>query len=323
MADISTLSPTTLADPQAAPSVPTSSAAHPASSITADDSKPKSALYNDKALTANTPAAQFAATATSPRPLLNPQKINADTPHPSLVHENASQGKESTGDGINMSIDPAVGKLTNTETENPATSSEPSAQTEAQPTSPSPDLSSGPNLYPNVHVTLNPNPITDAGQFTAGQTQTPADSTLPPTLAASSNTLVSEMTAEEEPQPPQQAQNPQSQSPSLSSKHDDPNDSRKAELPNTSTRGEHPSPTVPLIQEPVCALPLHFPNPRPAPDTLSYLESASLMSGTLESLSGLGDDGSSVGSDSEINGSTIRRTDKYGFLGGNQYSESR
>uniref|UniRef100_A0AAQ5Y576 Rab-GAP TBC domain-containing protein n=1 Tax=Amphiprion ocellaris TaxID=80972 RepID=A0AAQ5Y576_AMPOC len=50
--------------------------------------------------------------------------------------------------------------------------------------------------------------------------------------------------------------------------------------------------------------------------------SASLMSGTLESLSGLGEDGSSVGSDSEINGLTVRRTDKYGFLGGNQYSES-
>uniref|UniRef100_A0A667XLK8 TBC1 domain family, member 10b n=1 Tax=Myripristis murdjan TaxID=586833 RepID=A0A667XLK8_9TELE len=64
------------------------------------------------------------------------------------------------------------------------------------------------------------------------------------------------------------------------------------------------------------------PTPRPAPDTLSYLESASLMSGTLESLSGLGEDGSSVGSDSEINGLAIRRTDKYGFLGGNQYSES-
>uniref|UniRef100_A0A3Q1ARP8 Rab-GAP TBC domain-containing protein n=1 Tax=Amphiprion ocellaris TaxID=80972 RepID=A0A3Q1ARP8_AMPOC len=52
------------------------------------------------------------------------------------------------------------------------------------------------------------------------------------------------------------------------------------------------------------------------------LHSASLMSGTLESLSGLGEDGSSVGSDSEINGLTVRRTDKYGFLGGNQYSES-
>lgn len=64
------------------------------------------------------------------------------------------------------------------------------------------------------------------------------------------------------------------------------------------------------------------PQPHPAPDTLSYLESASLMSGTLESLSGLGEDGSSLGSDSEINGLAVRRTDKYGFLGGSQYSES-
>ncbi|KAL0993289.1 hypothetical protein UPYG_G00105730 [Umbra pygmaea] len=61
----------------------------------------------------------------------------------------------------------------------------------------------------------------------------------------------------------------------------------------------------------------------PAPDSLSYLESASMMSGTLESLSGLGEDGSSIGSDSEINGLTVRRTDKYGFLGGSQYSEGR
>ncbi|CAH2308276.1 TBC1 domain family member 10B [Pelobates cultripes] len=56
-----------------------------------------------------------------------------------------------------------------------------------------------------------------------------------------------------------------------------------------------------------------------APDTLSYLDSVSLMSGTMESLSML-DDASSLGSDSEINGMTCRKTDKYGFLGGNQYS---
>ncbi|KAE8578641.1 hypothetical protein XENTR_v10023710 [Xenopus tropicalis] len=57
----------------------------------------------------------------------------------------------------------------------------------------------------------------------------------------------------------------------------------------------------------------------PAPDTLSYLDSVSLMSGTLESLT-LMDDASSLGSDSEINGIPYRKTDKYGFLGGNQYS---
>lgn len=56
-----------------------------------------------------------------------------------------------------------------------------------------------------------------------------------------------------------------------------------------------------------------------APDTLSYLESVSLMSGTLESLA---DDVSSMGSDSEINGLALRKTDKYGFLGGSQYSGS-
>ncbi|XP_021093115.1 TBC1 domain family member 10B isoform X2 [Heterocephalus glaber] len=56
-----------------------------------------------------------------------------------------------------------------------------------------------------------------------------------------------------------------------------------------------------------------------APDTLSYLDSVSLMSGTLESLA---DDVSSMGSDSEINGLALRKTDKYGFLGGSQYSGS-
>uniref|UniRef100_G3UIQ4 TBC1 domain family member 10B n=1 Tax=Loxodonta africana TaxID=9785 RepID=G3UIQ4_LOXAF len=45
----------------------------------------------------------------------------------------------------------------------------------------------------------------------------------------------------------------------------------------------------------------------------------SLMSGTLESLA---DDVSSMGSDSEINGLALRKTDKYGFLGGSQYSGS-
>ncbi|XP_028913947.1 TBC1 domain family member 10B [Ornithorhynchus anatinus] len=63
-----------------------------------------------------------------------------------------------------------------------------------------------------------------------------------------------------------------------------------------------------------------IPGPRgQAPDSLSYLDSVSLMSGTLESLV---DDASSLGSDSEINGLALRKTDKYGFLGGSQYSGS-
>uniref|UniRef100_A0A673VKP1 TBC1 domain family, member 10b n=1 Tax=Salmo trutta TaxID=8032 RepID=A0A673VKP1_SALTR len=96
--------------------------------------------------------------------------------------------------------------------------------------------------------------------------------------------------------------------------------------PKRGGRGPPPSPPkrvssalTPETPEPVS---LSLPYPRaPAPDTLSYLESASMMSGTLESLSGLGEDGSSIGSDSEINGLAVRRTDKYGFLGGTQYSE--
>ncbi|XP_040297056.1 TBC1 domain family member 10B-like [Bufo bufo] len=62
-----------------------------------------------------------------------------------------------------------------------------------------------------------------------------------------------------------------------------------------------------------------FKSKAPAPDTLSYLDSVSLMSGTMESLTLL-DDTSSIGSDSEINGMPYRKTDKYGFLGGNQFS---
>uniref|UniRef100_A0A673NIL9 TBC1 domain family member 10A-like n=1 Tax=Sinocyclocheilus rhinocerous TaxID=307959 RepID=A0A673NIL9_9TELE len=89
------------------------------------------------------------------------------------------------------------------------------------------------------------------------------------------------------------------------------------EPPCTPSKTE--SPTV-LVQESSGSLVLPSAYSRPAPDTLSYLESASLMSGTLESLSGLGEDGSSVGSDSEING-PVRGTDKYGFLGGARYSE--
>uniref|UniRef100_A0A8C4SFS0 TBC1 domain family, member 10b n=1 Tax=Erpetoichthys calabaricus TaxID=27687 RepID=A0A8C4SFS0_ERPCA len=58
-----------------------------------------------------------------------------------------------------------------------------------------------------------------------------------------------------------------------------------------------------------------------AQDSMSYLESASMISGTQESLAGFGDDASSMGSDSEVNGMTFRKTDKYGFVGGAQFSE--
>ncbi|XP_023646829.1 uncharacterized protein [Paramormyrops kingsleyae] len=96
--------------------------------------------------------------------------------------------------------------------------------------------------------------------------------------------------------------------------------SPKNEGSSSSPRGvRHP---IPIVQEPPPSLMLPSSQPEATSDTLSYLESASLMSGTLESLSGLGEDGSSVGSDSEVNGLVYRRADKYGFLGGTQYTES-
>ncbi|KAG7492210.1 hypothetical protein MATL_G00011970 [Megalops atlanticus] len=104
--------------------------------------------------------------------------------------------------------------------------------------------------------------------------------------------------------------------------------SPKPEFPSTPKKLEPPltpktqhSPPFSITQEPAAKLSLPNPAQRPAPDTLSYLESASLMSGTLESLSGLGEDGSSLGSDSEVSGLALRRTDKYGFLVGMQCSE--
>uniref|UniRef100_H3AII0 TBC1 domain family member 10B n=1 Tax=Latimeria chalumnae TaxID=7897 RepID=H3AII0_LATCH len=67
--------------------------------------------------------------------------------------------------------------------------------------------------------------------------------------------------------------------------------------------------------------PAGYGNRKPALDSMSYLESASMISGTLESLGpGLGDDVSSLGSDSEVNGMGFRKTDKYGFLGGSQFT---
>ncbi|XP_074552574.1 TBC1 domain family member 10B [Halichoeres trimaculatus] len=333
MAELSTLSPSppALGDPHAAPSIPPTSAVPGPNSAAPEPAReiplPKSSLYNDKALTGNTPAAQPGGSPLTFQPPSSPPKLT-DTPLTLSVHEAAPQREESVGGDTEtsaqvikqgpMTHDPAAPELTNTEAGTSIEQSETSAESELQMASPSPDLNPGPNLYPNVHVTHNPNPVMDAGQLKAGEPQIPAASNITP--PAPSDTSCPP--GEEKSQPPQQAQNPQSQPPPLSPKPETPSEVKTAELPTTPTRAEHPSPTVPLINEPACALPLPNPNPRPAPDTLSYLESASLMSGTLDSLSGLGEDGSSVGSDSEINGMAVRRTDKYGFLGGNQYSES-
>ncbi|KAK1876956.1 TBC1 domain family member 10B [Dissostichus eleginoides] len=343
MAELSTLSPSppALGDPHVAPSIPPSSSAqqainHPVPESAMEKPSPMSSLYNDKALTGNTPAAQSGGSPLTPHPPLSPTKLTADSPISLLVHEASPQREESPGKDAETvadvmkqeTSDPPAAERLNTETATPAPPSEPSSAPPSEPSapsegpqaSPSPDLNPGPNLYPNVHVTHNPNPVMDDGKFTANQPQIAAASNATPAAAAS---IDSTAAVEEKPQPLQQEEIPQSlppPPPPLSPKPATASEATKAELPSTPTRAEPPSPSVPLILEPDSPFPL--PKPRPAPDTLSYLESASIMSGTLESLSGLGEDGSSVGSDSEVNGMSVRRTDKYGFLGGNQYSES-
>lgn len=308
MAELSTLSPSppTLGDPHAAPSIPPTSSAVPVSDSAREMPIPKSSLYNDKALT--TP--QREGSLPTSQPPSSPPKLTTETPLTLLVH-NAAPQKE--GDAETRAQEPTTGDPAAPETN--AQSSETSTQMELQPASPSPDPNPGPNLYPSVHVTHNPNPTADDGQPQTSAAPDPTSAPPAPSLTPS--------TVEEEKSPlPQQEEHPTSHPPPLSPKPETPNEVKKAELPSTPSRAEYPSPTVPLINEPASSLPLPNPTPRPAPDTLSYLESASLMSGTLESLSGLGEDGSSVGSDSEINGLAVRRTDKYGFLGGSQYSES-
>lgn len=325
MAELSTLSPSppALGDPHAAPSIPPSSPGLPPPNSTATESPrevsiPKSSLFNDKALSGKTSAVLAGGSPLIPHRSSNPPSLTAETPLLSSVQQPAPGNEESAGnDTEKKTKNPSTVEILNTETETPKMMSEPPAPSEVAQASPSPDLNPGPNLYPNLHVTCNPNPIVDEAQLKVGQPQTTAG----PNPAPAPPVLSSSAAEEEKPQPLQEAQNAPNEPPPLSPKPGTPNEARMGELPATPTRAEPHSPPLPLIQEPPLSFALPNPKPRPAPDTLSYLESASLMSGTLESLSGLGEDGSSVGSDSEINGLTVRRTDKYGFLGGNQYSE--
>uniref|UniRef100_A0A9J7X6E7 TBC1 domain family, member 10b n=1 Tax=Cyprinus carpio carpio TaxID=630221 RepID=A0A9J7X6E7_CYPCA len=172
------------------------------------------------------------------------------------------------------------------------------AQEQQMPSSP--ELNPGPNLYPDVQVSQTSSPVPPVDfppEFTPP---------LPVSNPAPSSQDSRQTEAQTVPQP-ESAQNPE------------PNTAQMTpEPPCTPSKTEPPAV---LVQESTGSVVLPYAYSRPAPDTLSYLESASLMSGTLESLSGLGDDCSSLGSDSEING-PVRRTDKYGFLGGAQYSES-
>lgn len=304
MAELSTLSPSPppLGDPHAAPPVLSPPPVPPASSKPPYESLkespvPKSSLYNDKALTGSTPGAFPGGSPSAPKRSRSPANAASQTCPPPMVQKAASQTEEAAGNKIETGAkteagDQAVAKHLNTGNESSA------QRTELQ-VSLTPDLNPGPNQD------VGSNPVTGDGPLT----QMSVDFN-PATSAAD----------EETPQPLQQAQKSQPEPPaSLSPKPDASSQARKKERPPTPSRAGHCSPPVPLIHEPTILFP--NPNRKPAPDNLSYLESASLMSGTLESLSGLGEDESSIGSDSEINGLTSRRTDKYGFLGGTQYSE--
>ncbi|XP_028311114.1 TBC1 domain family member 10B [Gouania willdenowi] len=324
MAELSTLSPSppALMDPLAAPSIPLSS------DSTLEIPNPKCSSYSDTASIGNAPPA-----AQAPPSAPSPPKLTADDPPaPSLAHEAAPLKEESVEIEADPGFDKIIQEMTSTD---PKTVPETSAVQ-----SPSPDSNPAPILYPSVHITQTPNPVVLPQLTTVSSPPSapsaPSAPSEPPVLseslaplapsapsASSAPLAPSEPSVpsaeEEEPQILPQAQTSTSDPPPISPKP--PSDSGKDELPVTPTRTEPHSPTViPHIQEPMSAGPP--PNLRSAPDTLSYLESASLMSGTLESLSGLGEDGSSVGSDSEINGLTVRRIDKYGFLGGSQYSDA-
>ncbi|XP_034047213.1 TBC1 domain family member 10A-like isoform X2 [Thalassophryne amazonica] len=331
MAELSTLSPSpqALGDSHSAPSLPPPSPVLPAPDSVREVPLTKSSVYGDKVLIGNTSVAQSGSSPSIRKPFVSLPKPSAKTPLPTLVLDSASQIKVAAGKdaetGLHtdkhkqLTTDTAKKELLKAITKTPAPSNETTAQSTVKNTPHSPELSPGPNLYPSVHVTANPISGLDNGEITGSKPNTAAGShpvSAPP--ASICNTTAADR---EVVQPLQQAQTPRSPPPLLPQKPDNRSGERNAEPPSTPTRAEHSSPTLPLIQEPPC-FPPYSPNPRPAPDTLSYLESASMMSGTLESLSGLGDDGSSIGSDSEVNGMAIRRTDKYGFLGGSQYSES-
>ncbi|XP_051995258.1 TBC1 domain family member 10A-like [Xyrauchen texanus] len=169
-----------------------------------------------------------------------------------------------------------------------------------------------PNLYPNVQV---------------NQISHPAPSNdIPPELPPPSVHISTEHLSTSNPAPSHSSQYSgqistgpfEAQAPTQNPKPNTPSSLSTSEPPCTPSKTEPPAV---LVHESSGSLGLPHTYTRPAPDTLSYLESASMMSGTLDSLSGLGEDGSSLGSDSEING-PLRRTDKYGFLGGTQYSEA-
>ncbi|KAK7167797.1 hypothetical protein R3I94_002007 [Phoxinus phoxinus] len=290
MAEISALtpSPPSMSDQ----SVPAPSSPQP---LPSETPIPKSSLYGDRAVMGN--------------PMLQAGGKNSSSWEPTPGQNNAAASSTAT----KSAVEPPVEVLAATDTESNGKSdfigqtewhAEAQGSEQEQQMPLSPELNPSPNLYPIVQVSQNSSPAPPMDvppQFT------------PPPVPVSSNPapslLDSRQTEAQTAPQPEPIQNPEPISPST--------DKMTPEPPCTPSR---PEPPAVLVQESGGSMFLPSTYRRPAPDTLSYLESASLMSGTLESLSGLGEDGSSVGSDSEING-PVRRTDKYGFLGGAQYSE--
>ncbi|XP_036408365.1 TBC1 domain family member 10B-like [Megalops cyprinoides] len=305
MADISTLTPSPpgLGDPRTSPTIPHPPNPPPHPTSPTDPLKqtpvPKSALYGDPSMMVPPLKARTGVRETpgesSPKTLLPESAGDSVAFPPADRSKAADEGRDGAEKG---SREGAV-----------AFSPSQPAELQGKPEAgdgkgPSPDLNPSPNLYPNVNVSQTPNPATE-----------PLPPSPPPALAAISSQPPTDVTPAAGTATAEKAQNPQQ--PQDHNPHQPIPD--QPQSPG-SPRSE-PCGPIPLVQEPAPSLVLPNPHYRPAPDTLSYLESASLMSGTLESLSGLGEDGSSVGSDSEVNGMVLRRTDKYGFLGGTQYSE--
>ncbi|XP_061906202.1 TBC1 domain family member 10A-like [Entelurus aequoreus] len=334
MAELSTLSPSpsALGDPHATPSVPSSSLAAHTPDLAMATSTPK-------CLTETTPAPQPEGVTSAPLPPQSPLKVAAETPVGALpcVCQGAAAQHEDEEAKTGAHVERQ--DLLSNEASLAAPPDLSSSELTAQPASPSTDLTPGPNLYPSVHVTHNPHPGGDDvaqpadGDATVTVEEKPQKEQVPksppPPVSPKPQSPPPPLSPKPQSPPPPLSPKPQSPLPLLSPKprsppppvSPKPQSPIKAQPPCSPTTGAgHPSPTVPFIQEPAPFFPMA--TSRPAPDTLSYLESASLMSGTLESLSGLGEDGSSIGSDSEINGLAVKRTDKYGFLGGTQYSES-
>ncbi|XP_026871465.2 TBC1 domain family member 10A [Electrophorus electricus] len=309
MAEVSALSPSPPGGPeQLVPAAPGSGSHALPSESSRSMPIPRSALYGDRAVMGSTVQGQ------------NPEQL----PSPALAPNNASSQAESKeGCGLRVEVDvgteggtPAHGDLpaASESLEQHTVEEGPLRSTVAEEMSSSPGNNPKANINPISQDNQTPNHISSSDIL-----QCPS-----PTVSALSGHAVGPNPSLSHPPfdgdlkaPPSQAETAtQSLNPITSCSV-----VANPDTPESPVASKMTPPSL-IVQEAAPLPSVVHTHPRPAPDTLSYLESASMFSGTLESLSGLGDDASSLGSDSEINGQAMRRTDKYGFLGGAQYSES-